>query len=185
MDRSEVDIDGYREAIAMEFPKVRFVEKESDPFSRCIDRVLRVLTLGAQSSYSSRYVTTIGQTIYLPRGWYQRSEVERYVVLRHEVVHLRQFRRWGLVGMTLLYLIPFFPMGLAYGRARLEWEAYEETLRATAETAGLAAAKDPVLHAHIVRQFVSGAYGWMWPFPGQVRRWIAEALTRIEGEMVR
>ena len=42
--------------------------------------------------------------------------------------------------MAFVYLVPFFPLFLAWGRARLEWEAYVETIRATAEVRGLDAA---------------------------------------------
>jgi hypothetical protein len=36
---------------------------------------------------------------------------------------------------------------------------------------------------HIVKQFTSAAYLWMWPFPGQVRAWIARELDAIEAEV--
>ena len=56
------------------------------------------------------------------------SDVDRaQSFLRHERVHLRQRERMGDVGMAFVYLLPFFPLFLAYGgRARIEWEAYEE-----------------------------------------------------------
>ena len=54
------------------------------------------------------------------------------------------------------------------------------TLRATAEVKGVQAARDPALHDYLVAQFTSGAYGWMWPFPRVVRRWIERTLTEIE-----
>jgi hypothetical protein len=81
--------------------------------------------------------------------------------------------------MTWLYLIPFFPLGLAYGRARIEWEAYEETLRATAELLGLEAAHSPSLRAHIVRRFVGPEYGWMWPFERSVQALYDRALEQL------
>ena len=87
-------------------------------------------------------------------------------------MHLRQFRRWGLPLMTVAYLLPVLPMGLAWGRVRIEWPAYAETLRATAEELGLDAARSDTLRDHIVTQFTGPAYGWMWPFEGSVRRWI-------------
>ena len=46
-------------------------------------------------------------------------------------------------------------------------EAYEETIRVHYQQGTL----DPRLRAHIVRQFTSGAYGWMWPFPRAIARW--------------
>lgn len=169
----------YLETLREEFPRLRVVEKADDPFSRLVDRALRVITLGGQSAYMTRYVTTIGSSIYLPAGWRDRSPEGRYVTLRHEAVHLRQFRRHGLVVMALIYLIPIVPLGLAWGRARLEWEGYAETLRATRDVHGLDAARDPALHAYIVRQFTGPAYGWMWPFPRTVRTWIDRAVLEL------
>lgn len=174
--------DRYLEELRREIPRLRIVHKRDDGLSRLIDELLRVITLGRQSAFMTRYVTTIGRTLYLPSNWDERSDEDRYVTLRHEAVHLRQFRRWGLIVMTLLYLLPILPMGLALGRARLEWQAYAETLRATAEVKGLEAAEDARLHDHIVHQFTSGAYGWMWPFPRTLRRWIHEILEEIRLE---
>lgn len=175
-------LENYFRELTLAFPRLRFIEKRDDTFSKLIDRALRVLTFGGQSSYLTRYVTTIGMRIYLPDGWHERSAADRYIVLRHEVVHLQQFKRFGVVLMSLIYLLPFFPMGLAYGRAHLEWEAYAETLRAVRDVRGLNAARSKTLHNHIVRQFVSAAYGWMWPFPKQVQRWIDEEIQQMEQE---
>jgi hypothetical protein len=169
----------YLEELRAEFPRLRLVDKAGDPFSRAIDRALRVVTFGGQREFLTRYVTTIGRTIYLPEGWRRRTPESRYVTLRHEAVHLRQFRRLGLVPTAVLYLLPIFPLGLAWGRARLEWEAYAETLRATAEVHGLEAARDPKLHAYVKRQFTGPAYGWMWPFERSVQGWIDRLLTEI------
>lgn len=167
-------------ALTEEFPKLRLIAKAGHGWSRWTDRFLRGVTFGGQRHYLTRYVTTIGQAIFLPDGWAQRSAVDRTIVLRHEAVHLRQFRRFGFVGMSLLYLLPILPLGLAYGRARLEWEAYAETIRATAELKGLQAAQSPSLHQHIVDQFTGPAYGWMWPFPRQLRGWIREVVRELE-----
>lgn len=172
--------EDYLEELRAEFPGLRVIEKRDDAFSRAIDRALRVITLGGQSGYMDRYVTTIGRRIYVPDGWRARSAESRYITLRHEAVHLRQFRRFTFLGMAFLYLLPIVPLGLAYGRARLEWEGYAETIRATAEVHGLDAARDPALHANIVRQFTGPAYGWMWPFPGMVRGWIDRLVLELD-----
>src|SRR5690606_36727942 len=99
---------------------------------------------------------------------------------RHERVHLRQRRRYTFVGMAFLYLIPLFPLGLAYGRARLEWEAYCETLAAAAEVWGISTVKDSAYRHQIVERFVSADYGWMWPFPRAVGRWYDREIARLE-----
>jgi hypothetical protein len=163
-----------------EFPRFRIVKKRDSPLSRVIDVVLKVLTLGAQREFMTRYHTVLRDTLYVPDRWQATPDLARLVTLHHERVHLRQRRRYGDLLMTFLYLVPFFPLGLAYGRARLEWEAYAETLRATACYCGLDAARSSDLRKHIVRQFTSGAYGWMWPFRKTINRWYDAALTELE-----
>jgi hypothetical protein len=125
-----------------------------------------------------RRVATLGRTIYVPAGWTRWPAADRFVILRHELVHVAQFERYGWLGTLLLYALLPLPIGLAYGRARLEWEAFEETLRATAIVRGPEAVHDPRLHEAIVRAFTGPAYGFMWPFPGTVRRWIADVTAR-------
>ena len=165
-----------------EFPAFRIVSKSGNLLSQLIDLALKVVTAGQQREYLTRYHTVLGFTLYVPESWGSASDVDRAILLRHERVHLRQRRRYGYPLMAFLYLIPFLPLGLAYGRARLEWEAYRETLRATAELKGLAAAKSEALRRQIVARFVSGAYGWMWPFPRQVERWYDAALDDLEAD---
>lgn len=168
--------------ITAEFPKFRSIPKRDSLLSRAIDRLLVVLTLGAQRRYLTHYHTVIGYTLYTPASWESTPDDDRVIVLRHERVHLRQRRRYGLPLMAFLYLVPFFPVGLAYGRARLEWEAYTETLRATAELGGIARARSPELKQKILDRFTGGDYGWMWPFRTRVERWYDTVLAEIELE---
>lgn len=171
--------EAYFEAMQREIGTIRVVHKETHALSRFLGALLRVVTFGGMSTYVTQYTTVLGHTIYLPKGWDQRSDTERYVTLRHEAVHFRQMKRYGRVGMGVLYALPLFPIGLAYGRARIEWEAYAETLRAIAEVDGIDAARHPKLRAHIVKQFTGPAYGWMWPFPRAIEAWIDSELARI------
>jgi hypothetical protein len=159
---------------------IRIVPKRDARMQRVIDAALRVLTFGGQSTYLTHYVTTLGHTIYVPTSWPEWPAGRRWEVLRHEAVHVAQFERLGWFLMTLVYGFLPFPVIFAYGRARLEWEAYRETLRCTAELEGIDAARDPGLHDEIVRRFTGPDYAWMWPFAGQVRRWIAEEISAIE-----
>jgi hypothetical protein len=169
--------------IRAEFPAFRIVAKAGNPLSIAIDAGLRLLTLGAQRHYMTRYHTVIGDTLYVPESWETMGDVARVILLRHERVHLRQRRRYGFVPFAALYLLPIFPLGLAYFRARFEWEAYRETLRATAELRGLDALHDRALRSEIVRRFVSGDYGWMWPFSRSIERWFDRAVAEITDEL--
>jgi hypothetical protein len=157
--------------LLVEFPRFRLVPKRDSRLSDVIDRCLRLVTFGRQTRYLTEYHTVLGDTLYLAPIWDSMDERARYVLLCHERVHLRQRRRFGTLGMALIYLLPIFPLGLALGRARLEWEAYRETLRATAEMYGIEAACDPKLRASILGRFIGPDYGWMWPFPSTVGKW--------------
>jgi hypothetical protein len=138
-----------------------------------------VVTLGGQDVYLTRYQTTIGRTVYVTPDWDRLPAEQRWITMRHERVHLRQFRRYTLVGMTILYLLVPLPLGLAWFRARLEWEAYVESIRAAAEVHGRAHVESGPFRERILEQFTSAAYGWMWPFRRQLERWYAEALQTI------
>jgi hypothetical protein len=164
--------------IRAEFPAFEILEKSSRPAQRAIAVALAVVTLGGQRHYLTRYHTLLFGKLYVPDAWATTDDDARYVLLRHERVHLRQARRMGDVQMAVAYLLPILPLFLAWGRARIEWEAYEETIRATAEVYGLERAR--ALEPEIVRRFVGPDYGWMWPFPGTVRRWFREVTSAIE-----
>lgn len=170
------------EEILREFPRFGIVYKRNSLFSKVIDVALRLVTLGGQRHYMTRYHTVIGNTLYVPDAWDATDDLDRVITLRHERVHLRQSRRYTAIGMALLYLVPFLPLGLAYGRARIEWEAYAETVRAIAELKGLDSAEDPGLRKHIIAQFVGPSYGWMWPFRSQLERWYDELLAELRRE---
>ncbi len=176
-------LERFLDELKAEFPKFRVVEKQQDRLSHVIDRLLRWLTLGGQDRYMTEYHTVIGDTLYVPDSWQQLPPLDRVILLRHERVHLRQRRRWTLPGMAFVYLVPWFPLGLAYGRARLEWEAYRETLRATLELKGQSAVRCPTLRRHILDRFCGPDYGWMWPFRRQLQRWYDTALRELEEEL--
>jgi hypothetical protein len=165
-----------------EFPRFRVIEKAKSPLSKAIHVALSIITFGGQRSYLSRYYTVIGDRLYVPAGWHDVDPIDAVITLRHERIHLRQRRRYTLPGMTILYLLLPFPVGLAYGRARIEWEAYTETLRATLELRGEEALRSRAMRERIVSQFTGPAYGWMWPFRRVIERWYDEALERVSAE---
>jgi hypothetical protein len=164
--------------IRAEFPSFHILPKRSSKLQRAIHVVLVGITLGGMRTYLTRYHTVLFGKLWVPDSWEQMSDVDRYVLLRHERVHLRQRARMGDVVMGFVYLVPFFPLGLAYGRARIEWEAYIETIKATFETAGIDAAKR--LKKPIADRFVGPDYGWMWPFRKSVEGWFDAVIAEIE-----
>jgi hypothetical protein len=163
--------------IRAEFPSFEILPKRGSPLQRAIHHLLAALTFGGQRVYLTRYHTVMFGKLWVPDSWASMSDPDRYILLRHERVHLQQRARMGDVAMAFVYLVPILPLGLAWGRARIEWEAYKETIRATAEIYGRPAAER--LRTEIVRRFTSADYGWMWPFPGAVGRWFEDALAEI------
>lgn len=166
--------------IRAEFPDFQIREKRTSRLQRAIAAALAIVTLGGQRRYLTRYHTALFGVLWVADAWSEMDDVDRYVLLRHERVHLRQRRRMGDVVMALAYLAWPLPLFLAWGRARIEWEAYVETIRATAEVKGLGAVR--ALEDEIVRRYVGPDYGWMWPFPRAVRRWFDDAVADIEAE---
>jgi hypothetical protein len=162
-----------------EFPRFRIVKKGADRLSRAIDVALKVLSFGRMRTYLTEYRTVIGDTLYVPDDWDDEPPADRAICLRHERVHLRQRRRWTMPLFAAAYLLFPLPVGLAYCRARFEWEAYRETLRATFELKGAAAVRDPLLRARMIERFAGPAYLWMWPFRAEVGRWYDAALTEL------
>jgi hypothetical protein len=161
-----------------EFPSFEIRPKRGAPLQHAIHWALVAVTFGGQRVYLTRYHTVLFGKLWVPDSWETMRDADRFILLRHERVHLRQRARMGDAAMAFVYLVPILPVGLAWGRARIEWEAYEETVRATFEVHGRAAAEG--LREEIVRRFTSADYGWMWPFPAAVRRWFDAALARCD-----
>lgn len=167
-------------ALGAELPGFRIVRKDRSRMHRVIHRALVILTFGRMRSYLDAYQTTIGRTVYVTADWDDWPADRRYVTLRHEAIHLRQFRRYTLVGMALLYVLLPLPIGLAWFRARFEWEAYAETIRAAAEVWGPDVPRAAAYRRHVIEQFVGPSYGWMWPFRRSVERWYDQVLATID-----
>jgi hypothetical protein len=178
-DRDALLTPAFLEEMQREFPTFEIRKKSESTLQRTIHYVLLGLTFGGQRVYLTRYHTVLFGKLWVPESWNDMKDEDRYILLRHERIHLRQRRRMGDVVMAFVYLVPIFPLFLAYGRARIEWEAYEETLRATAEIYGKPAAES--LRSEIIRRFTSGDYGWMWPFPATIHKWFDAVMSEISG----
>jgi hypothetical protein len=165
--------------IRVEFPRFRVVRKDRCRLQRAIHQLLCALTLGRMRGYLDHYQTTIGQTVYVTADWDRRSPAERYVTMRHERVHLRQFRTFTLPGMAVLYLLVPLPAGLAWCRARFEKQAYAETIRAAAEVHGVEHVRCPDFRDRILAQFTGPSYGWMWPFRRGIERWYDSVVASL------
>lgn len=168
------------EDLRKEFPRFRIVRKDRSAFQRAIHYALIGVTFGGMRSYLDSFQTTIGSTIYVTSDWDDRSPETRYVTLRHEAIHLRQFRKYTLPGMAVLYVLLPFPLGLAWFRAYFEKQAYAESIRAVAEVYGRDYPKSAEYRRSIIDQFMGPSYGWMWPFRAGLERWYDRVLATLD-----
>ncbi len=132
--------------------------------------------------YLGSYQTTIGKTVYVTSDWMELSADSRYVTLRHEAIHIRQFRKLTVPVMAVLYVLLPLPMGLAWFRAYFEKEAYAESIRAAAEVWGPAYPRGASYRERIIGQFMGPSYGWMWPFRKSMDRWYDQILASLGDE---
>ena len=171
--------DAFVAALRDEIPGFRIVRKDHSALHRAIHHALVIVTFGQMRTYLDSFQTTIRRTVYVTADWDRWSDDERYVTLRHEAVHLRQFRTLTLPVMVVLYLIIPLPMGLAYFRARFEMAAYAESIRAAAEVWGPDYPRRRAYRDRVIEQFMGPSYGWMWPFRARLERWYDGILATI------
>ena len=173
MDRLSPE-DEYTRVFAQtkaEFPQFKIVPKSSSTLMKIISYLLFF-----NKTFMTGYATTIGYTVYVTPGWVD-SGYSNAALLRHERVHMRQAKKYGLFFYAILYLL-VLPAVWTF-RAKFEKEAYEESIRAWYEYGGenmfTLKRKD-----HLIKQFTSGAYGWMCPFQDKMERWYDVAVDRAK-----
>ena len=172
-------LDRLLDEMRAEFPRLRIIPKPESRFQRAIHKLLIVISFGQMRDYLDGYHTTVGQRIYVTGDWDQKSRDRKYLVLRHELVHVRQFRRWSLPVMAILYLLLPLPVGLAWFRAHFEKQAYAESIRGAAELYGIDHVKAGEFREDIISQFTGPSYGFMWPFRRAVERWYDGVLAGL------
>jgi hypothetical protein len=160
-------------------PPVRVRPKADSRLCRLLDGALRAVTLGRASRFMTDFTTTLGRTIFVPAGWERLDAAERYCILRHEAVHVAQFRRWTVPGMALLYILFPLPFCFAGARAAFELAAYRESLRAMRAVGRLPKAREEAVVAWIAARFTGPDYGWMWLSGGMVRRALRKTLREL------
>jgi len=131
-------------------------------------------TLLRASKYS--YITTIGPNIYVPDDWQSGSDNEKFIVLYHEVEHIRQYMQWGLeniwfgtimVGILYLLILPMvFTM-----RSYFEKQAMEQTAIAMQIVGYNSEAHKNGFIQFCIDMFTSIEYLYMCPFPKHIEEW--------------
>lgn len=144
--------------ILEEFPDFQIVVKSESRLMVCIDKFLKIVTLGRMKTFMTGFTTTVGNTTYVSTNWNELSRTIRSIVLRHERIHLRQAKSYSRFFFSFLYIF-VLPVFWTY-RSKFEREAYEETMRASVEAYGLDVLND-TMKSEIVGYLSSHQYFWM------------------------
>jgi hypothetical protein len=175
--------------IKEEIPEVKIIKFKDSWFIRMIHVFLKILTFGKFEP--DTYTTTIGTRMYVRDSWDHKPDQEKYLILRHEVIHMRQARRWPFPALDRkgTRWINFFLFSFCYLfaaptkwtlRAKFEREAYTQTLLTHFEIAG-----KWYLHmiehlvAHMGKTFSGPDYFFMWD-KMKAMKWAAQTMVDIE-----
>lgn len=162
-----------------EFPEFRITKRVQSKLMKFFDAILKIISLGKISNFMNGFVTTIGNTVYVPDAWETWSSSRKAIVLRHERVHMRQAREMGKVKFFFLYLFFPLPAIFAFYRTKLEKEAYEESLKAYYEYYGLKFFTS-TLREEIIKNFTTSSYFWMWPWRSKIESWYDSVVADIK-----
>ncbi len=154
-----------------EFPSFEIVPKAESRFMRFLAWLLFF-----NRAFMKSFHTTVGNYLYVAESWGSLSDEGKAALLRHERVHLRQQRRYGMFVYAVMYTL-LLPAVFTF-RARLEREAYEESLRAKMEYWGPSSFTAPARDA-MIRHFTTGEYFWMYPFKKRVEAWYDSTVKKL------
>lgn len=174
-------LDQLTTEIVIEFPKFRVVKKSDSLLMKVINGFLLVLTFWQLKKFMTDFITTVGETVYVPDDWNTQTEVGRMIVLRHERIHMRQKKKYGMFLFSFLYLFVPLPGVFAYYRQKFEREAYEESMWALVELVpnGLDILATYSFREAMIRHFTSSEYFWMWAKSEDIGDWYDETHKKI------
>lgn len=145
-------------------PNIRYGYKDDAPQTLLIKMVYLLVNLVSKVAPSlsqwfySGSVTLLGDWILFPSRKHSVNETSMsentYIILRHELIHMRQRNKHRCWAFRYLFSAPIFYTE----RAKWEMEAYKETLLATYEVFGVIPARRV---ERIVDLFVGPNYAYM------------------------
>jgi len=151
-------------------------KKEETSWCKVINKTWNILTFHKNDDNFMLRTSTMCGHIYMYKGWEfsDKTLIPTYVCLKHEAMHLHDFKRLGpIIGLLIYFLFPL-PVGLAYGRYWIERKAIVEELLAVSAVGGDTFTR--------MDQYILALSGWSyffaWPFKSCMRRWFIRELLR-------
>jgi hypothetical protein len=169
-------LDLYKEFISFEI-----VPKADSLLMKAANGCLLIITFGMMRGFMTRFITVVGETVYVPPSWVTTPPDAKIATLRHERVHMRQKKKYSFPLFVFLFLFFPFPTVFAYYRAKFEKEAYAESIRAYYALYGPGVLDDKELRDNTIRHFTSAEYFWMWPWRRGLERWYDGVIAELRG----
>jgi hypothetical protein len=165
------------ESAKSNFPKLQVLKKKESLLMISLNSAFVLL---GNINFQSKYATTIGSTIYLPDDWENWDEATKFEIISHELIHVRQFKKYGIFLFSLMYLLLPIPFGFAYFRAIFEMEAYAESLRIVKGQRGIEFLEREDYKNFTINLFTGPAYGWMMIHRPFVERWYDSEVQKLK-----
>ena len=177
--------------IQKEFPDFKVVCKNESKFMLLLSKVLFF-----NKKFMSHYVTTVGNTIYVPDSSFFDDDDSSFSTIAHEYVHMCDHKKYGFLFnfgylfpqiLSLLSLLSFFDIKWLFcllfllplpsmGRTYFEYRGYSMSM---ACYYWLYKEKPPI--PHYVDYFTTSLYYWMCPHKGYIEKKLEQSLNDIVG----
>jgi len=162
------------------FPKFKIISKRSNYFMSWLNRTVQLFN----KKFMTQYTTTIGYSIYTPDDWSKRSYTSRYNTMIHEMIHLQQFRKFGFIPYSILYIFIPLPVFLAYFRKKFEQEAYAINIILAYKQKGRKHVLSEAYKKNVIEQFCSNLYGYTWYSEDSIEEWLENFVKKIENKEI-
>lgn len=142
----------------------KLVNKSQSKFMKLLSYLLFF-----NKDFMSGYITTVGRTIYAPRGFIDK------ITLAHELVHVADYNKYGILFyLSYLFCLP------AVWTMRSFWEkrAYRVTIQLTYQEAPRDA-MSAEFKEWICSQFTGSNYLYMNPFKKSVEAWFDSVIKEL------
>jgi hypothetical protein len=144
------------------------LEEDLDLVSKKDSRLMRLIGFFYPAFMTSMW-TTIGNKIYYPTSVKSPLSARHFSIIKHEVVHVKQFKKYGIPFFLFLYLFCPLPLFFSYFRWKFEREAYFH--------ADIKNEKDIDRIVNILSKYYLRPWPKTW-----MRKWFIEQLERRQNE---
>jgi len=190
------DVTTFIDTVAKDYGSIIIQPKNSSNLMKAIGWFLGVTKISPE--FMTRYITTIGNTIYFPDEMLKNPNSESMLrVVVHETIHIKDSRSFSSLLFKFLYLFPqsLAPLALisliAFWKPMFVWcllflvclapipapfrywfelRAYRTQILFSRKEDKLTDEEMIPVYEWIEKQLCTNLYYWTWPFPSVVRK---------------